>query len=404
VSGSRAARRSGGGLVIAAILLATINLRAPITVVGPLVDQIRDEVSLSATAVGLLTTLPVLAFGLASGFAAATGRRFGLEPVLTASALVLAGGLLVRALPGIAPLYAGAAIVGVGIAFANVLIPALIKREFPGRLGPITALYSATLGASAAIGVGVAIPLSTGTFLDWRGTLAVWLAPTLLAAAVLVLLARRGARTHAEPSLRLPNGTFLRSRLAWSVTGFFGLQSFAYFITVAWLPAILIDRGFGAAQAGNLAFLFQLVGIITLLVVPGLAARASDQRALVGAMCAIATAGALGLLLAGTTAVALWMVLLGLGQSAGLGLALMFVVLRTRDSNDASSLSGMSQAAGYIFAAGGPLLAGLLHDITAGWGIVLVMLMGLYVLLLAVGLDAARSAVIGDGEPGLDSR
>jgi CP family cyanate transporter-like MFS transporter len=221
---------------------------------------------------------------------------------------------------------------------------------------------------------------------------------------VLVLLARRGARTHAEPSLRLPNGTFLRSRLAWSVTGFFGLQSFAYFITVAWLPAILIDRGFGAAQAGNLAFLFQLVGIITLLVVPGLAARASDQRALVGAMCAIATAGALGLLLAGTTAVALWMVLLGLGQSAGLGLALMFVVLRTRDSNDASSLSGMSQAAGYIFAAGGPLLAGLLHDITAGWGIVLVMLMGLYVLLLAVGLDAARSAVIGDGEPGLDSR
>ena len=267
--------------------------------------------------------------------------------MLTASALVLACGLLVRAIPGIATLYAGAAILGVGIAFANVLVPALIKREFPARLGRMTAIYSATLGISAAIGAGVAVPLATGTVLGWRGALAVWVAPTLLAAVVLGLLAQRGARTDADPFSARSGSTLLRSRLAWSVTSFFGLQSFAYFISVAWLPAILIDRGLDTAQAGNLAFLFQLVGIVSLIVVPGLAERAADQRGLVATMCAMAAAGALGLLVAGGTAVALWIVLLGLGQSTGLALALMFIVLRTRDSEDASTLSGMSQAVGY---------------------------------------------------------
>ena len=378
------------------MVLAALNLRAPVTVVGPLAEEIRADVELSAAATGLLTTLPVLAFGPASGFAAPTSRRFGLEPVLTASVLVLASGLVVRAVPGIAPFYAGAAILGVGIALANVLLPALIKREFPGRLGPMTALYSATLGLSSAIGTGAAVPLASSTSLGWRGALAAWLVPTLLAAAVLTVLARRGARTPAEVVPPLPGGTFLRSRLAWSVTAYFGLQSFAYFISTAWLPAILVDRGVTAGEAGNLAFLFQTVGIVTLLILPGLAERAEDQRGLVVTMCGIAIAGTLGLLVSGATAVELWMVVLGLGQSAGLALSLMFVVLRTRDSNDASTLSGMSQAAGYTLAAAGPLVAGLLHDITTDWGVVLSTLAGLYVLLSAVGWHAARARVIGE--------
>ena len=392
---SIAVRRAGTALVVAAIVLAAINLRAPITMVGPLVDEIRRDVSISATAAGVVTTLPVLAFGLASGFAASAGRRFGLESVLTASALVLACGLLLRAIPGVGMLYAGAAILGVGIALANVLVPALIKREFPDRLGRMTAIYSATLGASAAIGAGVAVPLATGTILGWRGTLAVWVAPTLLATVVLGLLARRGARTDADPFSARPKSAFLRSRLAWSVTGFFGLQSFAYFISVAWLPAILIDRGLATAQAGNLAFLFQVVGIASLVVVPGLAERAADQRWLVVAMCALAGAGALGLLVAGGTAVGLWIVLLGLGQSTGLALALMFVVLRTRDSQDAATLSGMAQAVGYAIAAGGPVLAGLMHDSSSDWTVVLLTLVGVYVLLLGVGLHAGRPVVLG---------
>jgi CP family cyanate transporter-like MFS transporter len=393
---SETVRRSGGALVVAAIVLTGLNLRAPVTVIGPLVEDIRADVALSAAATGLLTTLPVLAFGLASGFAAPTSRRFGLEPVLTASVLVLASGVLLRTVPGIAPFYAGAAILGIGIAFSNVLLPALIKREFPDRLAPMTAVYSTTLGTSAAIGAGAAVPLASETSLGWRGALVVWILPILVAATVLTALGRRRTRIETEGLPPLPSGSFRSSRLAWSVTAYFGLQSFGYFISTAWMAAILIDRGLSVAQAGNLAFLFQSVGIVSLLVIPGLAERASNQRVLVGAMCATAITGVLGLLLAGTSAVELWMILLGIGQSAGLALGLMFLVLRTRNSSDASTLSGMSQAFGYMLAATGPLVAGLLHDITADWNVVLGTLIGVYGLLFAVGWDAGRAAVIGE--------
>ena len=388
--------RVRGVLLIAGIVLIGANLRPAITSVGPLVEQIRLDTGISAAVAGLLTTLPVLAFGLFAVLASLVGRRFGLEAAMLASLLILAGGIGVRAVPGIAPLFAGTIVLGIGIAVANVLLPALVKRDFPRRLGAMTALYSSLLGGFGAIGSGVAVPLADGTALGWRGALAIWAVPALIAAVAWApqLAVGGGGRDVPEP-VAAP-GDAWRSRVGWEVTLFFAVQALGFYVTIAWLPTILIDAGLVEARAGLMLFVLQISIVVSMLVFPRIAELAADQRQLVGVMSALAIAGAIGLLAAGTGTVVLWVVLLGLGQGAGMSLALMFFVLRSRDAHQASELSGMAQGVGYTLAATGPVLAGLIHDATSSWVPVLVMLVAVAVGLFACGMRAGRAIVIGE--------
>jgi len=383
-------------VLVAGIALIGANLRPTITVVGPLIEQIRADTGISAAVAGLLTTLPVLAFGLVAGLASILGRRLGIEAALLASMVILAGGIGVRALPGIAPLFLGTLVLGTGIAGANVLLPALVKRDFPRRLGLMTALYSSLLGGFGAIGSGVAVPLADGTALGWRGALAIWALPALIAAVVWAPQLARGRTAREVPEPLAAPGDAWRSRLAWDVTLFFAVQAFGFYVTIAWLPTILVDFGLLEARAGLMLFVLQLGALVSMLVFPQLADLAADQRRLVGAMSLLGLAGGLGLLVVGGTAAAVWVVLLGLGQGAGMALALMFFVLRSRDSHQAAELSGMAQGVGYTLAASGPVLAGLIHDATGGWKPVLGMLIAVAVAQLAFGLRAGRAVVIGD--------
>ena len=391
------ARRGGfrTAILVAGIVLVAANLRPAITVVGPIVEQIRLDTGLAAATAGLLTTLPVLAFGFGAWVAAMLARRFGIEKALFASVVVLAAGIGVRAIAGTTPLFVGTLVLGTGIAVANVLLPALVKRDFPGHLGVMTALYSGLLGGMGAVGSGVAVPLADGTALGWRGALAIWALPALVAAVVWIpQLTGKGTRGEVADPVAAPGDTW-RSRLGWEVTLFFGVQAFGFYVTIAWLPTILIEDGLGEGRAGLMLFVLQVGALISMLTFPQAADRATDQRRLVLLMSSLSLVGITGLIVAGSTAVGVWVVLLGLAQGAGLALALMFFVLRTHDSHQASELSGMAQGVGYTIAATGPVLAGLMHDATGGWTIVLVLLLVMAAIQLVMGLRAGRAAVIG---------
>lgn len=386
--------RVRAALLITGIVLIGANLRPAITSVGPLVEQIRFDTGLSAAAAGLLTTLPVLGFGLFALGAAMLGRRLGLEAALLASLLILAGGIGIRAVPGIAPLFVGTMVLGVGIAIANVLLPALVKRDFPQRLGAMTALYSSLLGGFGAIGSGVAVPLADGTALGWRGALAIWAVPAVIAAIAWAPQLTSSGNGREMPEPVAAPGDAWRSRLGWEVTLFFGVQAFGFYVTIAWLPTILIDAGLSEARAGAMLFLLQIGVVASMLVFPQIADRAADQRRLVAVMATLALTGAVGLLVAGAGAAVLWVALLGLGQGGGMALALMFFVLRSRDAHQAAELSGMAQGVGYTLAASGPVVAGLLHDATSSWTPVPVMLVAVAVGLLGFGMRAGRPVVI----------
>jgi MFS transporter, CP family, cyanate transporter len=386
-------------LVLGMVLLAA-NLRPAITGVAPLIGQIRADTGISNGIAGLLTTLPLLAFGLLSPIAPRVARRFGMERVLLASLLILAAGILLRWAEAVAALFLGTVVLGAAIAVANVLLPSLVKREFPGHAGLMTSVYSTSLGISAALAAGVSVPLAQLGGIGWRGALAVWAVPAFLAGvAWLPQLGRNDP--PADPSARSSPGIrdLWRSPLAWQVTLFMGLQSLAYYVTLTWLPEILQSEGMGAARAGWMLGLSQAVAIGTMFLAPMIAERRPSQRGVVVVAVGTSGVGALGLLVAGSTASALWVVLLGLGQGASFSLALTFFALRASDSGHAAALSGMAQSVGYLLAAGGPFLFGVLRDATGAWKVPLALLLAVTICLLIAGIGAARDDHVGASDP-----
>jgi len=381
-------------LLVVGILLLAANLRPALTALPPLIGEVRADTGVSNGVAGLLTALPLLAFGLLSPGAPRLARRIGMERALLASLLVLAAGILVRSAGPVALLFVGTAVLGAAIAVGNVLLPGLVKREFPDRAGLATSVYSTAMGVAAALAAGASFPISQQTGLGWRASLALLAVPAVLAAVAWLPLVRGGG--SAKASDRDSRGISLwRSPLAWQVTLFMGLQSLAYYVTLTWLPLILSETaGLSAAQAGWMLALAQAVGIASMFLAPLLAGRTPSQRGVLVASVALSGAGTLGLLVSPGAATALWVVLIGLGQGACFSLALTFFALRAPDPEHAAALSGMAQSVGYLLAASGPFLFGVLRDATHAWTVPLALLLAIVSCLMGTGLGAARDAKV----------
>jgi len=386
-------------MLAAGIILLALNLRACITAVGPLTPFIRSATGLPDVLIGLVTALPLLAFGVISPLAPQLARRWGIEVILLVSLLGLTAGILLRslALPGL--LFLGTALLGAAIALSNVLLPALIKRDFPQQIGLLTGVYSTLLGAGGAIADGVSIPLAQGAHLGWAGSLAFWALPAALGALLWLPLVRRQSGPKVARVRAVPRPGLWRSPLAWQVTLFMGLQSLTFYIIIAWFPVILQGQGLSAVTAGWLLSLLQFVGVLSSFLTPLLAARLKNQRLLVAVVVLLSLSAYAGILSSAHSLIVLWCLLLGLAQGAYLSLALLFFLLRTPDIRAAAELSGMAQSIGYLLAATGPLLFGGLHDLTDGWDIPLLALCSIILLLFAVGMGAGRDrqVMLADG-------
>lgn len=384
-------RPAGAAALTVAVAVVAFNLRPAIAAVSPVLVEIERSTGLSAAGAGLLTTIPVLAFGACAALGPWLGRRMGIEAALVASLAVLLVGILVRSVPSTAPLFLGTLCIGVAVAVGNVLVPALIKRDFP--LDPRVAMgvYSVALSGGAAVAVGVAVPVD-GALGGWRPGLALWAAPV---AVCLVLWGARlrDARHDIRP-VHVGAGLW-RDGLAWQVTFFMGLQSLAFYSTTAWLPTIFEQHGVGAGDAGWLLSLAGLASLPAAFVAPVLASSALRQRVAVVvtlSLYALALAGLLWHPRAGAVA---WMILLGLAQGSSLALALTFIVARAPDAGKAAELSGMAQTIGYLVAGVGPLGMGALRDATGGWTVPLVVVAVVLAPQMAVGLGSARRRTVG---------
>jgi len=389
-------RRAQQFLLILTILMIAINLRPAITSVGPLIHEIREDTGLSNTLLGLLTTLPLLAFGICSVFTAMISRRIGTEATMSIAFLLIAAGILTRVIPTITALFLGTALVGVGIAFGNVLIPGIAKKYFPNRFGMITGLYASMMGMGAAIASGISVPLSEDLGLGWRWAIGVW--GFVAIAGFLIWLPQlknnRPATAYVNPIEPLRN--LGRSRIAWYISLFMGLQSFTFYVCIAWLPEILIEQGMTPAQAGWLLFLSQVVGVGSTLVIPPWAEKLANQRLPVTIILLTELISIAGLMLPiqslflTTSLVSL----LGVSLGSSFGIVLLMIGLRTRTSDMANELSGMSQSIGYLLAAIGPALFGALHDLTSGWLVPLAFLLLVALLKLWSGLGSAINRTI----------
>lgn len=359
-----------GGVVLAlAVIVAALNLRPAVTSVGPLLDRAQADLGASATWAGVLTTLPGLCFAVAGLAAPRLARRVGVGAAVAVALGVLAVGLVVRVLDGPLVVLGGTLVTSAGIALANVLIPVVVKDSFPARIGLMTGIYTAALQGGAAMGSAVTPPMETWLG-GWRSAWAGW-AVLALAALVLWLLAVRGRLAGGDVH-RERGRSLMRSPLAWTVTVFFGLQAFGAYIVMGWFAQVLMDAGVSRGDAGLLQGLMSLLAVPISLVVPAVAARGGSQTWWIVGLSTAGVAGNLGLILAPSAAPLLWSILVGVGMSV-FSLALTTIALRARTGRDTASLSAMAQGYGYLIAAPGPLLFGLLHDLTDAWTLPLVV-------------------------------
>lgn len=384
-------RKSGSFWLLIGILFIALNLRPALSSIGPLIGSIRQSFNLSETLLGLLTTLPLLAFGVISTITPLFTKRFGIGKTLLGALLLLSLGIFIRSTAGVFGLYFGTTLLGIAIAFGNVLIPALTKQNFPDKAGLITSLHSATMSVGAAIAAGLSVPLANDLNLGWRGSLAIWGLLSLLALFIWIPQIKRIKRSKARRSFSAALKSLSGSRLVWQIAIYMGLQSLTFYVVLAWLPAILLSRGYDSAFAGWMLSLSQATGILGALIVPLWAGSRKDQRLVIIVLILLEVIGLAGLMLPDIGLTVVWVSLLGIVLGGTFGLALLLIVLRSSDTETAAELSGMVQSIGYFIAATGPFLVGVIQEATQVWNYSLGLLIIIAFLKLGAGLGAGKA-------------
>ncbi|MFI6805747.1 CynX/NimT family MFS transporter [Streptomyces luteogriseus] len=399
-------------LLVLGIVLSALNLRPAITSLGALLEEVRDGLGMSGSVAGLLTSVPPLCFAVFGVMAPRLARRFGAGAVVCAGMAAIATGLLIRPYAGgTAGFLAGSALALMGIAVSNVLMPVIVKHWFPDRVGSMTGLYSMALALGTALAAAVTVPLTDTLGGSWQTGLVLW-AGLAVAAVVPWLPFVRGRATppgageqaaetasqgqaSTEHARLAPRLRMARSRTAWALAVFFGLQATAAYITMGWMAQIFRDAGVPAGTAGLLLAVTMVMGVPLAFVIPRLATRLPHQGPIVLALGVCGLAGYAGLYLAPAAGAWAWAVLLGVANCA-FPLALTMVGMRARTGPGVARLSAFAQSTGYLISIPGPLLVGVLYQHSGGWGLPIALMSALMIPQMAVGFLAGRDRTVED--------
>lgn len=390
----------GGALVLVGMLLVALNLRAAVTSLGALLDEVRGGLGLSGTMAGLVTTLPTIAFAGLGALTPWLVRRWPAARVLVLAMLALTVGQVLRVATDSAAVFVlTSALALAGIAVANILLPMLVKQHFPGRTGLMTGAYTMALTVGTTVAAASAVPVAHA-FGSWRAGLGVWAALAALAVLPWVPLALRAgaARRRATPAVAVAAPSRVRpgrTRLGWAMAVYFGTQSLSGYAIMGWLAQLFRDAGYSAAGAGLLLAGVTALGVPVALVMSALTGRLRTLRPLVLALTGFSTVAYLGLAVAPHGPAPFWVLLLALGQGA-FPLILTTIGLRARTAEGTVALSAFAQSTGYVIAALGPLLVGILYEATGGWTAPLGFLLAALAVQTTAGMVIARPRHIED--------
>lgn len=389
-------------LVLAGLVLAALNLRPAVTSLGPLMKEVRAGLGMSGATAGFLASVPALCFALFGIAAPRLARRFGAGAVVCAGMAAIATGLLLRPFASGTVLFLAASAVALaGIAVSNILMPVIVKRYFPDRVGAMTGLYSMALSLGTAAAAAATVPLTSAMGHGWRLGLGVWAALAVVAIVPWLGLVRdrsgaaRPAAAGTGPATDGNTGRIIRSRTAWALACFFGLQATAAYFTMGWMPQIFRDAGLSAGTAGALLAVTMVMGVPLSFALPSLAGRMRHQGPLVVVLGLFGLAGYTGLWLAPAGAPWVWALLLGIANCA-FPLALTMVGMRSRTGPGVVRLSAFAQSTGYLISIPGPILVGALYQHSGGWDLPIALMAALMVPQIVVGVLAGRNRYIED--------
>ncbi|KFL42515.1 transporter [Lysinibacillus sp. BF-4] len=378
-------------ILIIGIILMAMTLRLPLTVVGPIIEFIREGLGISNVLAGFLTTIPLLAFALVSPFVPRISRTIGIELSLFISMLLLAAGIALRSVGMTSLLLVGTIIIGVAISFGNVLLPSFFKLKFPFHVGLMMGIYSVAMNVSGGFGAGLSHPIANTT--NWQIALAFPIIIVMIASLVWSPQLRNNDRMQATTTTA-PKLKLWRSPLAWAVTLAMGLQSFIFYTTGAWLPAIFVSQGMAADKAGWMVAIMLLAQLPLTFIMPVLADKLKNQRPIVIVLTLLYTIGFVGIALGFTDYTVLWMICIGSAGGSSFSLAMMLFTLRTKTAYAAADLSGFAQSIGYLLAASGPVIFGWLYDQTGNWQLPIYVFLVVVAILFGSGWYAAGNKYV----------
>ena len=385
-------------ILLAGIILIATNLRAPITSVGPVIPQIQSALGLSNTLTGLITTIPLLAFAFLSPIVPRLAEKWSMESALWLAIWTIGLGLFIRLSTSTALLFSGTALVGCGIAFGNVLVPPFIKQQFPKNIGLVTGIYSVAMNITASLASGFSIAIGHWTGMGWKGSIGVWLVFALIAVVCWIpqlLQAKKVGSGDKHPiNPKAVDTSMLRSRLAWYITIFMGLQSLLFYCSVAWLPVVLQDWGMSSEKSGWVLSFIQFTQLPIVFMGPIIAGRLKNHTPLVWFIAGTLAVSVLLIIGWKTQLIIPAVILFGLGTGLAFSLVMMWFVLRTNSTRDAARISGMAQSFGYALAAMGPPLFGALYDLIGNWEMPFLLLLVAAIGLYITGMKIARPGII----------
>lgn len=379
-------------LMFLGVIFIASNLRAPLTSVGPVVAEISKALSLSNTAAGLITTIPLMAFALLSGVVPKVSRKYGMELVLLGSIILLTIGLIIRPLGSIVSLFLGAALVGTAITVGNVLMPAFIKNNFSNKVGTMMGVYSVAMNLTAALAAGFSISLGRITNFGWKGSIGIWLVLSLVTIVVWIPQLEKKQEETVKGDFPIEENTvnLYKSGLAWAVTVFMGVQSLLFYCLAAWLPKVAQTWGMSVEDSGWILSYVQFAQLPMTFAGAIIASKMNNQKLLSLIVGLLFIVGIGGILIFKTEYIVLWCVLIGAGSGLAFSLSMLFFVLRTRSTVQSAELSGMAQAFGYLIAACGPPLFGAFYDFSGSWTSSFIFLLVMSVTLLISGIIAGK--------------
>lgn len=377
-------------MLIIMVIMIACNLRAPVTCVGALVNDIQASLGLSPEAAGSITTIPLLTFAAVSPAAVFLSERIGAGKTLAAGFAVMCIGIAMRSYGGIFGMFAGTVVIGGAIGLGNVMLPAIIKSRFPDRIESLTSLYTMIMQIVSAVGTAVSVPIAAAA--GWNESIFIWILPAFL--AMLLCVTNRHIKVTMPVSKE--NKTHIyKKKITWWVTLYMGTQSFIFYCFIAWLSPMLQSRGWDDGSAGYLLSVYVVMGMAGSAFLPVIMKKNSSQSKTGVQTGVIYAAGMIAVAAAGDGIVSIiGIALCGFCSGLCISFSMALFGLHTDNGRDASKLSGFAQSAGYLIAAAGPLIWGKIYGETGSFDIPVIILVVMAVLLIFLGKKAGKEEII----------
>lgn len=393
-------RQAGlGFLGVLTVILIAGNLRSPITSVSPVLSEIMAKLQLGNLQGSLLTSIPLLVFASCSIPVSKIAARTNISYSLILSLIFLILGLYLRIYGNIAMLYVGSFLIGLGICIGNVMTPAYIKNVFPDKIGLMTGVFSVTMNLFAGLAAGFSIAIGRWTQLGWQGSLGIWILwslPALLVVGIEILSNKNKYEERKAVEISKTNFDVFRSKQAWYISIFMGIQSLVYFCVIAMLPTVLIDYGMDKSETGFVLLVFQLVMAPIMFICPVIASKMKEQKPLVYLVGILMFLGVGMLTIFKIQYIYVAAFLIGASTGLAFSLSLIFFSLKSKTMEGTIKVSGQAQSVGYLIAAFGPPVFGMLHDWDSTWNSSFYFLMLMAIILTFSGRAAARARFIED--------